>query len=144
MHHLGETLRSIHGKFEPRSVIWHSQLAYVTFKGQEAVTRKSRNFWSNNSLCIFKTKASRGTKLNSSTVLLISIPFTRCQKSRINRSEFYEWLFGPENFHNFRETGPRLHALYSVVSNERSVILLFKTVLESNFAFFFLNLRFGS
>ena len=66
VHHLGETLRSIQGKFEPRLVIWHSQLAYVTFKGQEAVTRKSRNFRSNNSLCIFKTKASRGTKLNRS------------------------------------------------------------------------------
>ena len=40
VHHLG----SIQGKLEPRSVIWHSQLAYVTFKGEEAVTRKSRNF----------------------------------------------------------------------------------------------------
>ena len=34
---------------------------------------------------------------------------TKDQLYRIHWSEFYEWLFGPEKFRDFRETGPWSH-----------------------------------
>ena len=56
-----------------------------------------------NSLCIFKTKASRGTKLCS---YLYFYSLYNIWPALISRPEFYEWLFGPEKFRDFRETRP--------------------------------------
>ena len=53
-----------------------------------------------NSLCIFKRKASRGTYLYS----LYNI--WEDQLYTINRSEFCEWLFGPEKFSGLSRNGP--------------------------------------
>ena len=51
-----------------------------------------------NYLCIFKTKASRGTKLCSHFNLYFLYNLSKDQLYRISGSEFYEWLFGPEKF----------------------------------------------
>ena len=56
-----------------------------------------------NSLCIFKTKASRRIKLYSYFYSLYNI--WKDQFYRINSSEFYECFSGPKHFPNFRETG---------------------------------------
>ena len=49
-----------------------------------------------NSLCIFKTKASRGTKLCSYFCFYSLCNIWKDQLYRISRSYFIEWLFGPE------------------------------------------------
>ena len=56
------------------------------------------HFGSHNSLCIFKTKASRGTKLCSYFNLYSLYKLWKDQLYRISGSQFYEWLFGPEKF----------------------------------------------
>ena len=64
-----------------------------------------------NSLCIFKTKASRGTELRSYFYSLYHIG--KDQLYRTSGSEFYEWLFEPEKISvgNFekRATGRQYH-----------------------------------
>ena len=59
-----------------------------------------------NSLCIFKTKASRGTKLCSYFYFYSLCNIWKDQLHRICRSEFYEWLFGPEKFSGLSRNGP--------------------------------------
>jgi len=51
-----------------------------------------------NSLCIFKTKASRGTKLCSCFCFYSLYNIWKDQLYRISRSYFYKWLFGPATF----------------------------------------------
>ena len=53
------------------------------------------HFGWHNSLCIFKTKASGGTKLCSYFYLYSLSKVWKDQLCR-SRAEFYEWLFGPE------------------------------------------------
>ena len=56
-------------------------------------------FGRHNSLCIFKTKASRGTKLYGFLI-----------------SKFYEWLFGPEKFSGRSKNRPLVRVARSMVS----------------------------
>ena len=58
-----------------------------------------------NSLCIFKTKASRGTKLCSYFYFYSLYNIWKDQLYRISRSESYEWLFGPEKFSGLSRNG---------------------------------------
>ena len=66
-----------------------------------------------NSLCIFKTKASRGTKLCSYFYFCSLYNILKDQLYRISRSQFYEWLFGPEKFSGLSRNGP-------LVANEQN------------------------
>ena len=59
-----------------------------------------------NSLCVFKTKVSRDTKLCSYFCFYSPYNTWKDQLYRISKSEFYEWLFGPENSSGFRGTAP--------------------------------------
>ena len=71
---------------------------------------------SGNSLCIFKTKASRGTKLCSYFCFYSLYNTWKNQLYRISRSYFYEWLFGPEKFSGLSRNGPQPRCLgYKVV-----------------------------
>ena len=67
-------------------------------------TYRARFGW-HNSLCIFKTKASRGTKLCSFFQLFSFYNIWKYQLCGISGSEFYEWLVRPEKFRDVRETG---------------------------------------
>ena len=58
-----------------------------------------------NSLCIFKTKASRGTKLCGYFYFYSLYNIWKDQLYRISGSEFYEWLFGPEKFSGLTRNG---------------------------------------
>ena len=53
-------------------------------------------FGRHNSLCIFKTKASRGTKPCSYFYFYSLYNIWKDQLYTISRSQFYKWLFGPE------------------------------------------------
>ena len=64
------------------------------------------HFGSHNSLCIFKTKASRGTKFSSYFRFYSFYNILKDQLDRISGSEFYEWLFGPEKFSGLSRNGP--------------------------------------
>jgi len=59
-----------------------------------------------NSLCFFKTKASRDTKLCSYFCFYSLYNTWKDQLYRISKSEFNERLLGAENSSDFRETGP--------------------------------------
>ena len=77
----------------------------------EPVSRKPRNFrthfeW-HNSLCIFKTKASRGTKLCDYLNFYALYNIWKYQLLRISEAEFYEWLFGSEKFLGLSRNGPQ-------------------------------------
>ena len=61
-----------------------------------------------NSLCIFKTKASRGTKLCSYFCFYSLYNIWKDQLYRISRSYFYEWLFGPAKFSGLLRNRPLL------------------------------------
>ena len=79
---------------------------------QGPVSRKSRNFsapfgWQN-SLCIFKTKASRGTKLCSYFYFYSLYNIWEDQLYRISRPEFDEWLFGPEKLSGLSRNRPQV------------------------------------
>ena len=52
------------------------------------------HFGLHNSLCIFKTKATRGSKLCSYFGCYSLYNILKDQLYRISGSEFYEWLFG--------------------------------------------------
>ena len=62
-------------------------------------------FGCHNSLCIFKTKASQGTKLCSYFDFYPLYNIWKDQLYRISRSQFYEWLFGPEKFSGLSRNG---------------------------------------
>ena len=64
------------------------------------------HFGWHNSLCIFKTKASRGTRLCSYYYFYSLYNIWKDQLYRISLSEFYEWLFWPENFSGLSRNGP--------------------------------------
>ena len=65
------------------------------------------HFGWHNSLCIFKTKPSRGTKRRSYFYFYSLYNIWKDQLYRISRSEFYEWLFGPEKFSGLSRNGPQ-------------------------------------
>ena len=56
--------------------------------------------------CIFKTKASGGTKLCSYFCFYSLCNIWKDQLYRISRSYFIEWLFGPEKFSGHSRNGP--------------------------------------
>ena len=63
------------------------------------------HFGLHNSLCIFRAKASRGTKL---CIYFNFYSFYNIRKDRLSRtsgSQFYEWLFGPEKFSGLSRNG---------------------------------------
>ena len=61
-----------------------------------------------NSLCIFKTKASRGTKPWTYFNFYLLYNIWKDQLHRISESEFYQWLFGPEKFSGLSRNGPQI------------------------------------
>ena len=63
-------------------------------------------FGRHNSLCIFKTKASRGTKLCRYFDFYSLYNIWKDQLNRISGSGFYEWLFGTENLSGLSRNGP--------------------------------------
>ena len=73
-------------------------------------------FGLHNSLCIFKTKASRGTKpcIYFNFYSLYNIWKDRLH--RISGSQFYEWLFGPGKFSGFSRNGPQVYRDLSLLS----------------------------
>ena len=68
------------------------------------------HFGWHNSLCIFKTKASRGTKLCSHFNFYSLHNIRKDQLHRISKSEFYEWLFAPEKFSGLSRNGPQVNS----------------------------------
>ena len=66
-----------------------------------------------NSLCIFKTKAFRGTKLCSHFCFSSLYNIWKDQLYRISRSYFYKWLFGPEKFSGLSRNGPLHRKVFS-------------------------------
>ena len=65
------------------------------------------HFGWHSSLCIFKTKASRGTKLWSYFNFYSLYSIWKDQLHRISESKFYEWLFGPEKFSELSRNVPQ-------------------------------------
>ena len=63
-------------------------------------------FGRHNSLCIFKTKAFRGTKLCNDFYFYSFYNIWKDQVHRISRSYFYKWLFGSEKFSGLSRNGP--------------------------------------
>ena len=66
------------------------------YRPGDSFSKVKKHFGWHYSLCIFKTKASRGTKLSSYFYFYSLYNVWKDQLYRINRSEFYEWLFGPQ------------------------------------------------
>ena len=64
-----------------------------------------------NSLCIFKTKAFRDTKLCSYLNFYSLYNVWKDQLHRIGESEFYEWLFGLEKPWGLSRNGPQAHKI---------------------------------
>ena len=88
----------------PKMIIWQLQKTRCLFLESPETFRA--HFGWHNSLCIFKTKASRGTKLCSYCYFYSLYNIWKDQLYRISRSEFYEWLFGPEKFSGLSRNGP--------------------------------------
>ena len=67
-------------------------------------------FWAhfgwNNSLCMFKTKASPGTKLWSCFNFYSQYKIWKDQLYTMSGLEFYEWLFGFEKISGLSRKGP--------------------------------------
>ena len=59
------------------------------------------------SLCIFRTKASRSTKLYSYFNFPSLCNIWKDQLYRISGLEFYEWLFEPKKFSGLSRKGPK-------------------------------------
>ena len=91
-------------EFKPRSNLWGLFL-------ESPETFRAHFGW-HNFLCIFKTKASRGTKLHSYFYFYSLYNIWKDQRYRINRSEFYEWLFGPETFSGLSRNGPLVRSCF--------------------------------
>ena len=64
-------------------------------------------FGLHNSLCIFKTKASRGTKLCIYFNFYSLYNIRKDRLHRISGSQFYEWLFGPGKLSGLSRNGPQ-------------------------------------
>ena len=74
------------------------------------------HFGWHNSLCIFKTKASRGTKLCSYFYFYSLYNIWEDQLYRISRPEFDEWLFGPENLSGLSRNRPQvIHTVHNSI-----------------------------
>ena len=87
------------------------------------------HFGWHNSLCIFKTKASRVTKLCSYCYFYSLYNIWKDQLYRVSRSEFYEWLFGPVSRKTLNFSGDIILFVSSKrrcsVSRNFAVILIF-------------------
>mgnify|MGYP006973420876 CR=1 FL=1 len=85
------------------------------------------HFGWHNSLRIFKTKASGGTKLCSYFRFYSLYNIWKDQLYRIIRWEFYEWLFGPGKFSGLSRNGPQVLTRWIISTNFPSqfVLLLF-------------------
>ena len=70
-------------------------------------------FGRHNSLCIFKTKASRGTKLCSCIYFHSLYNIWKDQLYTRSLSEFYEWLFGPEKFSGLSRNGRQVTKIFT-------------------------------
>ena len=81
------------------------------------------HFGWHNSLCIFKMKASRGTKLCSYFDFYSLYNIWKDQLYRISRPEFYEWLFGPEKFSGLSRNWPHRAIAYGPHSAIFSIVL---------------------
>ena len=66
------------------------------------------HFGWHNSPCILNTKASRGPKLCRYFRFYSLYNIRKDQLYRIYRSEFYEWLFGPETFSGVSRNSPQV------------------------------------
>ena len=78
------------------------------------------HFGWHNSLCIFKTMASRGTKLCSYFNFYSLYNIWKDQLCRISGSEFNEWLFGPEKFSGLSRNGPLIGKLKKKTMSAKS------------------------
>ena len=82
------------------------EIRYTRDRFLESPETSRAHFGWHNSLCIFKTKASRGTTFwryfNSNSLCNV----WKDHLCRISGSEFYVWLFGSQKFRDVRETGP--------------------------------------
>ena len=91
----------------------HSVVTYEPLsEGSRSLFLESpETFWAHfgwlDSLCIFKVKASRGTKLCSYFNCYSLYNLWKEQLYRISRSHFYEWLFGPEKFSGLSRNRPQ-------------------------------------
>ena len=65
------------------------------------------HFGWHNSLCIFKTIASRGTKLGSYFNFHSLYNISKDQPNEISVSRCYEWFFGSDKFSGLLKNGPR-------------------------------------
>ena len=80
------------------------------------------HFGWHNSPCIIKTKASRGPKLCRYFKLYSLYNIRKDQLYRLCRSEFYEWLFGPEKVSGVSRKSPQARVTRSMISaNQRSL-----------------------
>ena len=70
------------------------------------------HFGWHDSLCIFKTKASRGTKLSGYFNIYSLYNIWKDQLYRICGSESYEWFFGPEKFSKKRAPAGNLKKMH--------------------------------
>ena len=85
------------------------------------------HFGWHNFLCIFKTKASRGTKLHSYFYFYSQYNIWKDQLYRTSRSYFYEWLFGPEKFSGLSRNGPLVYTMnrpFSTISSSIKIVLI--------------------
>ena len=71
------------------------------------------HFGWHNSLCIFKTKASRGTKLCSYLNFYSLYNIWTDQLYTLSRSEFHEWFFGPEKFSGLSGNGRQVTKIFT-------------------------------
>ena len=78
-----------------------------------------RAYFGWHSLCIFKTKASWGTKLCRYFYFYSLYNIWKDQLYRISRSWFYEWLFGPEKFSGLSRNGPLARVAQDMVAQTR-------------------------
>ena len=63
------------------------------------------HFGWHDSLCVFKTKASPGTKLCSYFNFYYLYNRSKDQLNRISEPQLYEWLLGPEKFSGLSRNG---------------------------------------
>ena len=75
-----------------------------------------------NYLCIFKTKASRGTKLCSYFYFYSLYNIREDQLYRISRPEFDEWLFGPEKLSGLSRNGPLNRTCDTLTDNKTYLV----------------------
>ena len=79
---------------------------------QGPVSQKSLNF--SGYIILFVSSKRRRLEPRNFAVILFCYSLYNIWKDQLHRisgSEFYEWLFGPEKFRDFRETGPRSYLI---------------------------------